>query len=190
MNVDRLYLLDTWGFKGSYYLFENGSKHPMELTDKVIEKYISKKKYRNVFTAGTSKGGTAALFFGLRHNVTAVFSGACQYNLGTYLYCEKHFPIFQSMMGIEAGDKERELLNKQMPSLLAEKQNIDTIVYLLYSRLEPTCEEEIIDLKNDLVKANIPFKTKEEAFEEHNQVGYYFPSFVKKCISQLTNNES
>lgn len=94
LNIDKLYILDTWGFRGSYYLYENGSSQPMLATDKIIEHYLSRKKYRNVYTAGTSKGGTAALYFGLKHKVKAVFSGACQYNLGTYLSCEKHLPIF------------------------------------------------------------------------------------------------
>lgn len=189
LNIDRLYILDTWGYKGSYYMYENGSNHPMKLTDKVIEKYISRKNYRYVFTGGTSKGGTAALYFGLKHDVDAIFSGACQYNLGTYLTCTKHLPIFYGMMGKEAGTKELDTLNRQLPALLEEKKDTTTIVHLLYSKLEPTYEEEIIDLKKDLEDANIPFKIQEESFQEHDQVGKYFPSYVISCISQLTRNE-
>ena len=185
LEVDRLYILDTWGYKGSYYLYENGNDYPMKMVDRVIEYYISSKKYRNVFTAGTSKGGTAAIFFGLKHSVTAVFSGACQYNLGTYLCCDKHMPIFKGMMGSTAAEKERNLLNLQMPLLLSEYEDTKTVIFLLYSKMEPTYEEEIIDLINDLEKKNITFETKEEAFKEHDQVGAFFPSYVLSCISRL-----
>lgn len=190
LDVDRLYILDTWGVKGSYYLYENGSNHPMILTDKVIERYITRKKYRYVFTGGTSKGGTAALYYGLKHHAKAVFSGACQYNLGTYLTSEKHYPIFQGMMGAQASEREQELLNCEMPNILKENKKSSTKIYLLYSKLEPTYEEEIIDLKSDLEKFEIPFEIQEETFQEHDQVGFYFPSYVESCVSQLTKNES
>lgn len=185
-----MYILDTWGVKGSYYLYEGGDNTPMNLIDKIVEHYISRKKYRNVYTGGTSKGGTAALYFGLKHNVTAVFSGACQYNVGTYLYSKKHIPIFRGMMGLNAGERERKLLDQVMPTVLKEKNNTVTKVYLLYSKLEPTYDEEIVDLKKDLEKNKIPFEIQEEIFQEHDEVGLYFPSFVNMCISQPTKNET
>lgn len=94
------------------------------------------------------------------------------------------------MIGKEAGSKEQEILNQLMPSILKRNKNTATLVHLLYSKLEPTYVEEIIDLKKGLEKENIPFKTKEESFQEHKQVGFYFPSYVIGCISQLTNNET
>lgn len=60
---------------------------------------MNKYKYKRTYYAGSSKGGTAAIYYGVKNNATAVFSGACQYNLGTYLSIDKHRDIFQSMMG-------------------------------------------------------------------------------------------
>lgn len=49
------------------------------------------------------------------------------------------------MMGKEAGVKEREILNQQMPSILEDNKNTITLVHRLYSKPGPTYEEEIID---------------------------------------------
>lgn len=40
LDVDRLYISDTWGYKGSYYLFENGSDEPYKLTCAFLKEFI------------------------------------------------------------------------------------------------------------------------------------------------------
>lgn len=39
--ADQLYILDDFGFKGSYYWFENGKDNPRRLTHNLIQKIIN-----------------------------------------------------------------------------------------------------------------------------------------------------
>lgn len=38
---DRLYILDTWGYKGSYNMYENGQAYPEEITNRLITKILN-----------------------------------------------------------------------------------------------------------------------------------------------------
>ncbi len=181
-NLDRLYINDTFGYKGSYYLYENGSEEPFKLTCSLIEKFISSGKYKHIYTAGTSKGGSCAIIFGLLFNAEMIFSGACQYHLGTYLNVPERHKVFEGMMGKNASVEEESKLNHVMPDIIGKNKNSKSVVYLLYSKQEHTYEDDVKDLIEDLNKNNITIVEKEEFFQDHGSVGIYFIPFVKSVI--------
>lgn len=39
-KIDKLFILDPWGVKGSYNLYENGSDYPQNVTNSLIVKLI------------------------------------------------------------------------------------------------------------------------------------------------------
>ena len=99
LRIDKLFVLDPYAYRGSYYLYEDGSNYPQEETQGLLSFIKGKKNYNKVFFAGSSKGGSAALYYGLLNSVTGIFSGACQYNLGSYLTKDEHIFLFDSMNG-------------------------------------------------------------------------------------------
>lgn len=40
-KYDRLYILDPWGYTGSYNLYDNGSNYPEDVTNRLITKILS-----------------------------------------------------------------------------------------------------------------------------------------------------
>lgn len=38
---DRLYILDPWGYKGSYNLYDKGSDYPWHATNRLIDKIVN-----------------------------------------------------------------------------------------------------------------------------------------------------
>lgn len=36
-SIDKLFILDVWGYKGSYYWFEKGNDEPKQLVSRLIE---------------------------------------------------------------------------------------------------------------------------------------------------------
>lgn len=186
---DRLYILDVFAYKGSYYLYENGSDMPERLTSLLIKKIIDSYNYKKIYTAGSSKGGTAAIYYGLKFNVEAIFSGACQYNLGYYLHRPDHELIFKSMMGYLAdgdGEKGLAVLQSVMPDIIEKNNESNTIVHLFYSKNELTYERQIIDLIKKLRENNIRVIEKVETFNNHEDVGYFFLPYLQ---SYFVSNE-
>lgn len=182
-DFDRLYILDPWGYKGSYNLYENGLRYPEDITKNLIKCITSKKNYKKVYTLGTSKGGTCAIYFGLELNATAIFAGACQFWIGDYVTDDNRDLIFQGMMGKEAGPKEKEILNQMLQNAIKSNKKSSTTTYLLYSRKDQTYEKHIVDLIENLRKMDITVIEKEDFFERHEDVGLFFPSFVKQIIN-------
>ena len=72
-KVDALYIKDTWGYRGSYYLMDHGNCRPYDSVLNLIYKILSRKKYSRIICIGSSKGGSAAILFGLKIGATKFF---------------------------------------------------------------------------------------------------------------------
>lgn len=184
-DIDRLYILDPFGYQGSYNLYENGSNYPEQLTEELIRHIISQGGYKHVYTAGSSKGGTCALYFGLPIHADAILTGACQYNLGSFLHRPDHDEIFRGMMGANAAEAECEFLNSVMPKRLEHYCNSKTVVHVLYSKKEKTYERQIVDLLAKLRECNITTIEQEEFFDRHECVGPPFLAYMRKYFLQI-----
>lgn len=180
LPFDRLYILDVWGYRGSYYLYENGHDYPRLEVENLIIHIKRKGDYSRIITLGSSKGGTCALYFGLQFHAQTIFAGACQYNLGNYL--SRFRKIFHGMMGPDASQPEIDLLNSIMPTQLEKCKNDHPEIHLVYSKNEPTYEEDIVDLLEKLHTCNFSVIEKVEQFDDHNQIGYYFLNYVQKKL--------
>lgn len=179
--LDRLYIADTWGFRASYYLYENGLDTPCRITSSFIEKVLGGGNYKHIYTAGSSKGGTCALYYGLKYNVEHIFSGACQYNLGDYLSVPVHIPILKAMMG-STSDTVIKLLNEVMPAHIEQHKNSNTCVHLVYSTEEHTYAEHTVDLIHKLNCCNITHIDEIHKFKEHREIGSYYLAYVTNFI--------
>ncbi|MEA4822328.1 MAG: hypothetical protein VB122_08920 [Erysipelotrichales bacterium] len=179
LKIDTLFIKDNWGVLGSYYWFENGQDKPYKLTESLINMVISRGEYDAIYTAGSSKGGTDAIFFGLQIGAKEIFSAACQYNVGSYLNDKERGNVFRGMMGQNAGEKEENDLNEVMPQQLKKFAHSKSLVHILYSKEEHTYKEHIIDLIEDLKKNDILFTEQVESFTEHGEVGKFFVPYLK-----------
>ena len=181
-NVDQLFILDDFGYKGSYYWMENGSDYPQKLVEGLLNSFV-RDKYKEIYTMGTSKGGTCAIFYGLMINAQHIYAGACQYLVGDYLNTKEHRPILEAMLGEGFSEKDILKLNGKMPRQLTKYKDRHSQVHLLYSKVEHTYQEHISFLIEDLKKNNISFTEQVEAFEKHSDVGTYFIPFIQKELS-------
>lgn len=90
-SADQLYIRDCWADNNSYYWFENKEDYPELYTQNLIDIVLQSRKYKEVITLGSSKGGTAAIYYGLKNNANLIYAGACQYRVGDYLG-RYHYP--------------------------------------------------------------------------------------------------
>ena len=180
---DKLFLLDDFGYRGSYFLFENGKKLE-ELVLGLLQNKINK-RHKRIITAGSSKGGTCAIYYGLKICANDIYAGACQYYIGSYLNTDAHRRIFQGMMGITAGVEQENILDAVMPDCLAESSGKHSHIHLLYSTNENTYDEHIIPLIRDLNKHHLHHSDIILDFSDHAEVGIYFGPFIKDELCNL-----
>ena len=177
LPVDRLYIADTFGFRASYYLYENGDDTPKRLTEALINHIVEKGGYKHIYTAGTSKGGTSAIYYGLKYNAEHIFSGACQYNLGTFLSAPVHIPILKAMMN-STDQQVIDFLNSIMCHQLESHYNSQSLIHLIYSTEENTYQNHTIDLITKLDECGIKHVDTVLDFTNHNHIGKYFQTYV------------
>ena len=185
INVNQLYILDTWGVLGSYYWYENGLSYPEQKVSDLIE-YIRKKHNINrIITAGTSKGGSAAIYFGLKHKAENIFSGACQYRVGTYLNRPEHLNILNAMMGVMDKDEAIQVLDKKIEKIIRTTEENSSIINLFYSTKELTYERQIAPLIKDLDELKFPYNKTVNDFPKHDDVGIFFPEYLMTGLESI-----
>ena len=179
-TISKLFILDDFGYKGSYYWFEKGKDYPLSLTTDLIKTVMGGGKFKRMVTMGTSKGGTCAIYYGLIFKASDIYSGACQYYVGNYLSIKEHLPILKAMLGENYSEEDVYQLNQMMPNILKVSEGQQSVVHLLYSKNEHTYQDHIVYLIDDLNKYHIPYTEQVENFNEHVAVGNFFIDYIKK----------
>lgn len=174
---DQLFIRDSWASNASYYWFENGQEHPERYTQDLITHIVNRGGYSSVVTVGSSKGGTAAIYYGLKNNAELVYAGACQYYVGDYLsrhqYVNKPWQ-WQCAVGGKPTKKWIDILDYKLANMIELHSHSKTLIRLLYSTEEHTYSEHIVPLIKKLDECGIKHIDQIEKFEQHSMVGIYF----------------
>lgn len=125
---------------------------------------------------GCSKGGTAALYFGIKFQFKNILSSVPQFHVGSYI--NTGWPtIAKHMMG-EVSDKNIEKLDMCLIKEIQSDKNLDKNIYLLTSKSDIQYPSEIEPNLSSFIKYknfNLLLSTS-ILVREHNQVtGHHLP---------------
>lgn len=186
-KCDQLYIKDCWANGVSYYWYEHKEDYPEIYTQALIERILKKGQYKKVYTVGSSKGGSAALYYGFKNEVDLIYVGACQYLIGNYLakhQIKQHPEQWENMVGNEVLPEWINKLNKKLPDIIEEHRTAHTKVHLLYSTEEHTYTDDIVHLLEKLDSCKISHKDQIEKFTNHSMIGYYFKIAIQKFFTK------
>ena len=178
INISQLYILDTWGVLGSYYWYENGLSYPEQKVSDLIKNIKEEYNIKRIITAGTSKGGSAAIYFGIKHKAASIYSGACQYRVGTYLNRPEHIDILTGMMGSMEKADAIHILDKKIEDIVRNNRGSFGTINLFYSTKELTYERQISPLIKALDEIDVHCIKTVNDFPKHDDVGIFFPEYL------------
>lgn len=186
IKTNKLFILDNFGENnmGSYYLGKNNSFSEEKITIELIEKVKKESNSKRLIFIGSSKGGYAALYFGLKLKVDTIICGAPQYLLGDYLQKTKKINLIRYITGgdsVENIDK----LNKILPNKINNVGAYKPKIFIHYSDLEHTYSEHIKFLVDDLKNKHFDITCDVHHYENHSDVAKYFPSFLHQCLKEI-----
>lgn len=198
-EVDKLFILDDYGYdkRGVYYLGKDMDFSIEEAVETLIQKKIIGKKYKKIVFIGSSKGGYAALNFGLRFSGSTLLIGAPQYRLGQFLIdpenrLDETFRYITGQNISDATNTKIEYLDRYLgENIVKYREKADSIrIYLHYSNLEHTYKEHIGDMLLDLKK--LGYKVEEDIghYENHSEISLYFPNFLLKELEKIVREET
>jgi len=185
-KCNKLFILDDFGFdkRGAYYLGENGNFAIEKDVELLINKTICNlNSDKNIFV-GSSKGGYAALYFGIRQNESIIITGAPQYNLGNYLNLPGHKDILKYIMGkidLDSIDYLNNLMKKSLNKYLENSNKI----YIHYSVNEETYESDIKELISILDSKDIEVHKDIKEYKYHSELTQFFPEYIKNILDEL-----
>lgn len=189
-GVNRLLIKDDFGPRqlGVYYLGckENHAVETavFELIDRCIAE--SRTLFKYIVFSGSSKGGYAALNFGIRYPNSVMVVAAPQYFLGNYLDSEKFRPTLEGILGGPVTEKNKNALNHRLKQRIREDTAAKTQrVYIHYSDKEHTYEEHIRALLEDLTAAGVEVHTDVKHYPTHEELKYFFPEYLSSVLEQL-----
>lgn len=105
IDVNALYILDDHGDQGAYYLSDHGDKAIFRSVQELIKTELLRLGLtaKDVITAGSSKGGAAAILHGTALEVGNIVVGAPQVKIGSFLE-RPHPNILEFMTGSNGDD--------------------------------------------------------------------------------------
>ncbi|QWH09536.1 Two component regulator three Y domain-containing protein (plasmid) [Bacillus mycoides] len=192
VECNKLYILDDFGddVRGSYYLGENNNFFVERAVTKLIDN-ISKEnsiKQQDITTIGTSKGGFAALYFSLKNNYGAAIAGEPQVLLGDYLNVPHHIDIYNYIVG-DSNENKTQKLNDLLFNLIGMAERFPKI-YLHCGKNGYHYDNHLVPLVNKLEAKNVKLTLDLGDYEEHGDVGKYFPTFAFKSIDMEINKST
>jgi hypothetical protein len=185
VEVNKLFILDDFGYekRGAYYLGENGEFFIPPIITELIEKVKKEKGIKKVYCMGSSKGGYASLYYGLKVKADFITVGVPQYLLGNYLSMnEDHLNILRSIMGDTSKDSVNYLNELLRNEIINYNADTKPKMYVHYSKNEHTYGEHIVYLLNDLKEAKFDVEVDVEDYIEHWDVAKYFPQICKNQL--------
>ena len=116
IDCNKLFILDSYGERGVYYIGLHGDKSIENSVKMLIENIQEKNNIptENVITAGSSKGGFASIFFALKYGYGHCIAGSPQSLVGNYLLNEIDGANVAEDISGGSSSEDRDYLNDQI----------------------------------------------------------------------------
>jgi len=153
-NCRKIYVKDSEGLVGTYYLGLNGK---LDIKEAVIEFLKNKiKEYKispeNLIMFGFSKGGYAALMFGFELGAGHIITAVPQFDLTSWIY--KYKPHLTYILPNNPSDEDKKFYKNYLKNTILQSEHRPD-VYLITSKNDNTHDDHIPQLLETLAMKNI-----------------------------------
>lgn len=188
---NQLFILDDFGEdgRGGYYVGYEMNFQEEAATKALIQKMIKQTNANRVIFCGSSKGGWAALNFGLQFSNSCIIAGGPQYYLATYLIDDGNENTLKHIIGDKSPEKIAFLDQYLKNRIINSSSRVKPEIYLHYSKREHTYEEHIRDMIDDLNSNHYQLQYDICEYENHSDISLYFPDFLSRTIQNLLSHE-
>nr|WP_150959436.1 DUF6270 domain-containing protein [Aneurinibacillus sp. XH2] len=194
IDCHKLFILDnhnhTHSSGATYYLGINGD-HSVEMSVVALITKIANENnilHNNIICVGSSKGGFASLYFGIKYGLGHVVSGGPQTRLGEYLAhqpSETKYIISFITGNFDAG---KEYLNRLLFDLLGSVKRFPKL-YIHVGHGDHHYKGHVIPFINKLEELGVSYELDVGDYEKHSQLGDFFPEFLKSRVMKILHND-
>lgn len=172
----------------SYYIcIDNDfsiNKSIIGLIEKIADEVKSDKK--DIVLLGASKGGTAALYYGMKYNFHNIILSAPQYRLGTFL-SKQHQNILRRMCKSDFdSDYTVKYFDDLMKNIVESNKNLDKNIFLFCSQADEYENGKALASDLNKFKNFNCFNCTSNLVEKHNQVTQYSLPLILSILYSLS----
>lgn len=193
IDANKLFILDDLGYdqRGGFYLGKDNDYFMVRAVLHLVEKTKKNLSINRTFYVGSSKGGFASLYFGMRDKSSTIICGGPQYLLGDHFlknerYMENTVPY---ILGENFKEEDVKRLNNIIRDVIYSTKGNDCKIYLHYSDKEYTYRNHVKYLIEELKINNVEFEEDVAHYEKHSEISYFFPSFLVNTLNYELNNK-
>ncbi|PNG83495.1 alpha/beta hydrolase [Pseudomonas putida] len=185
-----LWIKDDFGDHCTYYILKNndfGPEHAVQALISHTLQLLNLDKTQCTL-AGFSKGGSAALYHGLKYNFKNIVSTVPQMNIASYVI--NNWPQTASnMFGTQNNDSALSF-DEKLPNILKTDTKLNKNIYLLTSESDIQFPTEIKPFKGEFLKYDNFnfFLSRSVLVRVHNQVTSHHSSLLISIFYSLANN--
>ncbi|MEF2292952.1 hypothetical protein [Virgibacillus dokdonensis] len=142
-----------------------------------------------IISCGSSKGGTAALYYGIKYNFGYVIAGGFQIKVGDYLYSTSEYTRETVLNFITGGTdkKHKDYLNKFFLGFVNHSK-VTSNIYIHGGKGDSHYRQHVTTFIEIMKRRNMPYHLDLQNYSSHSQVGSYFSSFISEVFSKITNS--
>ena len=185
IDCNKLYILDSYGPRGSYYI---GKDMNFEVETSVISlvTYIASEfniVLKNIISVGSSKGGSAALYFGLKYNFGNIISGAPQTRIADYI-----ISVTPATADYMLGNKREEYKIDKLNNIIFKQidKHILSKIYLFTSENDWQYQSHIEPLIKKINEKEINIDLiKDNNMKSHRDIAKFFPEFLQNKLLEI-----
>lgn len=183
-DCNKLFILDDFGPRATYYLCENRD-FTIERSIINLIRYIMKKNdIKTIMSCGSSKGGYAALYYGIKYGFEHVIVASPQYYVGDYLLVQTNSHKSAKFMSGSDTDDDRLFLNQIMKEMIIESIHKPNI-FIHLGKGEWHYNKHVKPLLNQLDERNIGYQLDLGDYSNHNEVIKYYPQLIKSKVREI-----
>jgi len=190
IDCHKLFILDnhnhTHSSGATYYLGVSGD-HSVEMSVVALITKIANEhgvSHKNIICAGSSKGGFASLYFGIKYSFGHVISGGAQTKLGDYLAYQPGETKYILSFITGDFDRGREYLNHLLYDVVRSSIDIPQI-NIHVGRGDHHYKNHILPLTDVLDSMGISYQLDIGDYDEHAKLAEYYPGYLLDNVHRI-----
>jgi len=166
-DCNQLFILDDFGSRGSYYMCVNRDFKIERSVKKLIETLCEEYKIKKKISLGSSKGASAAIYYGLKYDFNAIIAGAPQYYIGSYLKKVKSANNVLEFMAGSQDEESVEYIDNIIKKVIESKKECSSKIIICVGEGDPHYHIHSAPLIDTLEKNGVPVAVDFVDYSEH-----------------------
>ncbi|OAS88213.1 MULTISPECIES: heparinase II/III domain-containing protein [Metabacillus] len=192
IQANKLFILDDFGDQGSYYI---GNKRDFSIETAVASliQYIMSKHdilHKNVTTVGSSKGGYAALLFGIKYHFGNIIAGAPQSKIGHFLINQAGHPNIATYISGGADEADCYYLDQIIYQILNQPSDLSPKINILVGNKDHHYVNHVIPFCDALREKGYKVDLEVEQGTTHDDLRTTFPPYMVHKVKTIVGLKS